>query len=80
MKLILFYKDEKHPIRGTLPNYGGEVTRAPGKNFNEFPYAMKRTALTYWETVEAAAKKAAGWRDPNTSEWCKYFTRMVMSD
>lgn len=41
---------------------------------------MKQTALTYRETVEAAAKKSAGWRDPNASEWCTYFTRMVMPD
>lgn len=60
VKLIMVYKDRKYAIRGTLPHQqGDEITRTPGETFKELPAVVQKTALAYWEKVEAAAKKAA---------------------
>lgn len=68
LKLIMVYKDKTHVIRGTLPNQeGDQVTRIPGGNFGQLPPVAQRTALAYWEKVEAAVKKAERWNDPNAS-------------
>lgn len=66
VKLIMVYKDQKYAIRGNLPNQQGDVlSHTPGANFGQLPPAVQRTALAYWTKVEAAAKRAADWTDPN---------------
>jgi hypothetical protein len=68
LKLIMVYQDKKYAIRGTLPNQeGDQVTRSPGGNFGQLPPVVQKTALAYWEKVEAAVKKADRWNDPNAS-------------
>ncbi|RDD83356.1 hypothetical protein DVJ77_01865 [Dyella tabacisoli] len=68
VKLIMVYKDRKYAIRGNLPNQeGDEITRTPGETFKELPAVVQKTALAYWERVEAAAKKAADRSNPNVA-------------
>ncbi|WP_369930926.1 hypothetical protein [Xanthomonas sp. NCPPB 2632] len=68
VKLITVYKDTKYAIRGNLPRQpGDESTRVPGDNFKALPEAVQKTAMAYYDKVEAAAKKASGWTDPEAS-------------
>ena len=68
MKLITVYKDTKYAIRGSLPRQpGDEITRVPGDNFKALPKVVQKTAMAYYDKVEAAAKKASGWTDPEVS-------------
>jgi hypothetical protein len=65
VKLIMVYKDQKYAIRGNLPNQDTDsLWHEPGANFQQLPPVVQKTALAYWEKVEAAAKKAAAWTDP----------------
>lgn len=65
VKLIMVYKDQKYAIRGNLPNQDSDTLwHKPGSNFGQLPPVVQKTAEAYWQKVEAAAKKAAGWSDP----------------
>lgn len=66
VKLIMVYKDQKYAIRGNLPNQDSDTLwHKPGSNFSQLPPVVQKTAEAYWQKVEAAAKKAADWSDPN---------------